>query len=60
LEAAAIILTDIEKMDDEHSRALLYVGMSRARIRLVMLMSENCRKSYDRILEVGLAKISRG
>jgi hypothetical protein len=25
-----------------------------------MLMSENCRKSYDRILEVGLAKISRG
>ena len=59
LEAAAVIITDIESLDDERSRALLYVGMSRARIRLYMLMHECCRHSYDRILDSGLEKTSR-
>jgi len=59
LEAAAVIITDIESLDDERSRALLYVGMSRARIRLYMLMHESCRRSYDRILDSGLEKTSR-
>lgn len=53
LEAAGIVVTDIERMD-EHARALLYVGMSRARIRLILLMHESCRKEYDRMLEAGL------
>lgn len=53
LEAAGIVVTDIACMD-EHARALLYVGMSRARIRLVLLMHESCRKEYDRMLEAGL------
>jgi hypothetical protein len=30
--------------------------MSRARVRLFMLMSESCRKGYDKILNIGLAK----
>jgi hypothetical protein len=59
LEAAAVIITDIENLDDEKSRSLLYVGMSRARIRLYMLMHECCRRSYDRILDSGLEKTSR-
>lgn len=54
LEAPAIILTDIERLD-EQARALLYVGMSRARIRLLLLMHENCRKEYDHMLEAGLS-----
>jgi superfamily I DNA/RNA helicase len=54
LEAPAVIITDIESLDDEKARALLYVGMSRARIRLYMLMHENCRRSYNRILDAGL------
>lgn len=59
LEAPAVIITDIEALDDERSRALLYVGMSRARVRLFLLMHERCRKSYDRLLDVGLEITSR-
>jgi hypothetical protein len=54
LEAAAIILTDIEAIDDEQSKALLYVGMSRARVRLHILMNERLRSSYDAMLTAGL------
>lgn len=53
LEAPAIIVTDIMQLN-EQARALLYVGMSRARIRLILLMHESCRREYDRMLEVGL------
>ena len=59
LEAPAVIITDIDSLNDERSRALLYVGMSRARIRLFMLMHESCRASYDRILDAGLVMSSR-
>jgi superfamily I DNA/RNA helicase len=54
LEAPAIVLTDIDNLDDGRSQSLLYVGMSRARVRLVILMNEGCRRSYDRILDRGL------
>lgn len=53
LEAPAIIVTDIERLD-ERARALLYVAMSRARIRLLLLMHENSRREYNRMLEAGL------
>lgn len=53
LEAPAIVITDILRLD-ELTRALLYVGMSRARIRLVLLLHESCRRDYDRMLEAGL------
>jgi hypothetical protein len=59
LEAPAVIITDIDNLNDEKSRALLYVGMSRARIRLFMLMHASCRASYDRILDAGLEMSSR-
>lgn len=59
LEAPAVIITDIESLDNEKDRALLYVGMSRARIRLFMLMHEKCRASYNRILDAGLELTSR-
>lgn len=58
LEASAVILTDIERIDDDRSRALLYIGMSRARVRLFMLMHESCRSSYDSMLDTGLAATS--
>lgn len=45
LEAQAVIITDISSLSDEQ-RALLYVAMSRARIRLVLLMHESCRGPY--------------
>jgi hypothetical protein len=46
MEAPAIILTDIEEFQGPKAEALLYVGMSRARQRLVMLMHEKCRTPY--------------
>jgi len=59
LEAPAVVLTDIESLKDERSIALLYVGMSRARVRLFMLMHESCRSTYDQILDSGLEKTAR-
>jgi superfamily I DNA/RNA helicase len=59
LEAPAVIITDIESLNDDRARALLYVGMSRARIRLVMLMHESCRSSYDHVLDAGLELTSK-
>lgn len=58
LEAPAVIITDIDSLNDEKSRALLYVGMSRARIRLYMLMHESCRSTYNSILDAGLQPTS--
>lgn len=54
LEAPAIILTDIEGIDDEQAKALLYVGMSRARVRLHVLMHERLRSGYDAMVDAGL------
>jgi hypothetical protein len=54
LEAPAIVLTDIEGIVDEQAKALLYVGMSRARVGLYVLMSERLRSSYDAMLTAGL------
>lgn len=48
LEAQAVVVTDIGSLTDEQ-RALLYVAMSRARIRLVLLMHESCRAGYKRL-----------
>jgi DNA replication protein DnaC len=59
LEAPAVIITDVENLGDERSRSLLYVGMSRARIRLYVLMNEHCRPDYDRILDSGLQQIAK-
>ncbi len=54
LEAAAVVLTDIEGIEDDQAKALLYVGMSRARIQLHFLMHERLRSSYDAMLDAGL------
>lgn len=53
LESAAIVLTDIEDIDDEQAKSLLYVGMTRARLALVLLMSERVRRRYDSLLMEG-------
>jgi hypothetical protein len=58
LESSAVIITDVEDLDEQRSQALLYIGMSRARTRLYILMKEACRQSYSRILDAGLKKTS--
>jgi len=59
LEAPAILLTDIDSLDSESSKALLYVGMSRARISLTIFFAEACRSQYDKLLDQGLRKTSK-
>jgi hypothetical protein len=54
LEAPAIILTDIEEFGGERMESLLYVGMSRARLHLCILMHERCRAAYEQALRRGL------
>lgn len=53
LESAAVVLTDIEDIDDEQAKSLLYVGMTRARLALVLLMADHVRKRYDSLLMEG-------
>lgn len=59
LEAPAILLTDIDSLESESSKALLYVGMSRARISLTIFFAETCRSQYDKLLDQGLGKTSK-
>lgn len=51
LENAVIVLTDIDDLTDEKAKSLLYVGMSRAKQRLYMILSENLREQYQVILD---------
>lgn len=55
LEAQAVVVTDIASMGEE-KRALLYVAMSRARIKLVLLMHESCRVAYKQLFIQNLDK----
>lgn len=47
LENDFIILTDIEDIDSEWWRSVIYVGMSRARVGLHLLMHESLREVYE-------------
>ncbi|MNO07960.1 hypothetical protein D3C81_2303850 [compost metagenome] len=54
MEAPAVILTDIEELDGEQAAALLYVGMTRARLTLHLLMSDRLRSTYGQLVTQGL------
>ena len=55
LESPAVIITDIANISGEKAEALLYIGISRARVRLILLMDEKCRESYVRALEKNIS-----
>lgn len=59
LEAVAIVLTDIDSVDDAHDKSLLYVGMTRARHSLTMLINDRARGHYDRLLMDGYKTLMR-
>jgi hypothetical protein len=48
LESPAVVLVDLELKPDQLTDALLYVGMTRARTRLVMLLPEAARDEVVR------------
>ncbi|WP_264511642.1 nuclease-related domain-containing DEAD/DEAH box helicase [Flavobacterium sp. N1719] len=50
MESNYVLITDIEDMSSEIAKSLLYVGMSRARYGLIMMLSETMRNDYKEIL----------
>jgi hypothetical protein len=50
LENEFIVLTDIEDLDAEWWRSVIYVGMSRARVGLHLLLAESLRSTYEACL----------
>lgn len=51
MEADYVIIADIDDLDEFHSKSLLYVGMSRAKYGLIILMKENVKEQYKKILK---------
>lgn len=56
MESLGIILCDIEHVEAEEPQALLYVGMSRARSYLAMMVHESVKTSISQALLKKLAK----
>jgi hypothetical protein len=50
MEAGYIILTDIDDISSDQMRKLLYVGMSRARFVLIILLAETVKEKYKALL----------
>ncbi len=51
MECNYVVITDIEDLISEVAKSLLYVGMSRARYGLILLISESMRNDYREILK---------
>ncbi len=56
LESQVVIMVDIEEVDDNRSQSLLYVGMSRARSLLILVIHERARRSIDIRIRAALEK----
>jgi hypothetical protein len=50
MENDFIILTDIEDLDSEWWRSVIYVGMSRARVGLHLLLKQSLQPTYNQCL----------
>jgi len=50
LESPAVILLDVQDLEADHSKDLLYVAMSRAQQRLFVILSETLRHTVNRLL----------
>lgn len=60
LENDFIILTDIEDLDSEWWRSVIYVGMSRARVGLHLLLQESLKTVYETRLRDWILKQNTG
>ena len=58
LESAVVVIVDITQVLDNRNRALLYIGMSRARYRLTVLISDSARNQYQDAVRASLQKES--
>jgi hypothetical protein len=46
MESNYVLITDIEDISSELAKSLMYIGMSRARYGLILLLSESIRNKY--------------
>ena len=46
MESNYVVITDIEDLTSEVAKSLLYVGMSRAKYGLILLIAESMRNDY--------------
>lgn len=51
MESNYVVITDIEDLTGDVAKSLLYVGMSRARYGLILLIAESMRNDYREILK---------
>ena len=58
LESSIVILTDIEKLDSDWWKSVLYVGMSRAKVELIILLPEELKSVYETRLKDSLLAFS--
>jgi len=56
LEAPVIVISDITRVRGDKAISLLYVGMSRARTKLILLINEKSRAAYLSQVQSGLLK----
>ncbi len=51
MESNYVVITDIEDLTSEIAKSLLYVGMSRAKYGLILLIAEAMRNNYRELLK---------
>ena len=56
LESPVVIIVDIEQVDSDEQRSLLYVAMSRARSLLILMTSAGARFSLERRIRAGMER----
>ena len=56
LESQVVIIVDIDDIDEDGPQALMYVGMSRARSLLVLMIHDRARRSVETRIRAGLVK----
>lgn len=56
LENSYIIITDIDQIESNEFNHLLYVGMSRARIGLLVFLNSKLEKSFSRIINSSIKR----
>ena len=55
LESSIVILTDIEEIEGDWWSSVLYVGMSRARVELIVLLPEKLKSLYENHVKDAMA-----
>ena len=56
MESKAVIVTDIDDVSSDRGKSILYVAMSRARTRLVVLAPEYCRTAIENRMEKAIER----